>query len=91
MHRPYISAQESSDRFMKLLSELAGKPQMHYFLEGLFVNLCWHGAVPSMMEFNWELVCWASRSDERGWKRIPNASGLPVVTTEEHYSQAKQK
>lgn len=53
MHRPYISAQESSDRFMKVLAELAGKPQIHYFLEGLFVNLCWHEAVPSMMEFNW--------------------------------------
>lgn len=52
-HRPYILAQESSGKFMRVLAELAGKPQIHYFLEGLFVSLCWCGAVPSIMEFYW--------------------------------------
>lgn len=57
MHRPCILAQESSHRFMKVLVEPAGKPQLQYFLEGLPVNVTWCGDVPSLMDFYWGFVC----------------------------------
>lgn len=92
LYRPCISAQESSGRFMKVFCR-NGREASDSLFSRRFCLKIWAGGELGHLwwSFTGELVCWASRSEERGWKWIPKESGLAVVTTEEHYSQANQK
>jgi hypothetical protein len=38
---------------MESLADPTGRPQTYHFLEGLLVNLGWHGDVTSIMQFYW--------------------------------------